>query len=401
VDYTNLKPKQDVNECGMIYELGSLYDYFSHIKDTRGKHGRQYPLTVLLIWMMLAKLCGEDKPSGMAEWIAHRKELWVEYQLTDKTKTASHMTYRRVLQDTLSAEEFEQLVKQYHQQRLTQGREVVLSMDGKAIRGTIPHGEYRGTFLLAIYVPQQGLVLAQASIDRKENEIVVAPHLLRQVSLAGTIVIADAMHTQKAMCSQAIEAGGDYVLTAKDNQARTRWAIEKLFVNEICNLQKGAPLSQDFQVAVKTEKRHGRLEKRTIMASSLLNDYLDWPSLAQVFRIENIIWYDQASRYTKQIRYGITSLSPERAGPEKLLALLREYWGIESSLHYRRDVTMLEDATRLTVGDSGQNMAILNNLVTGLCLSGKCKNLPSVRRNFDAHPNYALQLLISSCPAIL
>jgi len=131
------------------------------------------------------------------------------------------------------------------------------------------------------------------------------------------------------MCSQVIEAGGDYVLTAKDNQARTRWAIEKLFVNEICNLQKGAPVSKDFLIAVKTEKRHGRLEKRTIMTSSLLNDYLDWPTLAQVFRIENIIWYDQASRYTKQIRYGITSLSPERAGPEKLLALLREYWGIE------------------------------------------------------------------------
>jgi hypothetical protein len=100
------------------------------------------------------------------------------------------------------------------------------------------------------------------------------------------------------MCREVIEAGGDYVLTAKDNQARTRWAIEKLFVNEICNLQKGAPLSQNFQMAVKTEKRHGRLEKRTIMTSSLLNDYLDWPSLAQVFRIENIIWYDQASLYT-------------------------------------------------------------------------------------------------------
>lgn len=401
MDYTNLQQNQDVNEHGMIYELGSLYDYFSHVKDTRGKHGRQYPLTVLLIWMMLAKLCGEDKPSGIAEWITHRKELWVEYQLTDKTKTASHMTYRRVLQDILSAEEFEQLMTQYHQQKLTQGREIVLSMDGKAIKGTIPHGEYRGTFLLAIYVPQQGLVLAQASIDRKENEIVVAPHLLRQVNLAGTIVIADAMHTQKTMCSQVVEAGGDYVLTVKDNQARTRWAIEKLFVSEVADLQKGAALSKDFQMAVKTEKRHGRLEKRTIMTSSLLNDYLDWPFLAQVFRVENIIWYDQVSRYTKQIRYGITSLSPERADPEKLLALLREYWGIESGLHYRRDVTLLEDATRLTIGDSGQNMAILNNLVTGLCLSGTSKNLASARRFNDAHPFHALQLLTSSCPAIL
>ena len=59
---------------------------------------------------------------------------------------------------------------------------------------------------------------------------------------------------------------------------------------------------------------------------------------------------------------------------------------------------MLEDATRLTVGESGHNMAILNNLALGLCLSGTSKNLASVRRNFDAHPFLALHLLISSCP---
>jgi hypothetical protein len=86
-------------------------------------------------------------------------------------------------------------------------------------------------------------------------------------SLAGTSVSADTMHTQKAMCSQVIETGGDYALTIKDNQSHTRWAIEKLFVNEVANLQKGASLSKDFQMAVKTEKRHGQLEKRTIMTS--------------------------------------------------------------------------------------------------------------------------------------
>jgi predicted transposase YbfD/YdcC len=112
-------------------------------------------------------------------------------------------------------------------------------------------------------------------VDSKENEIMVAPHLLHQVSLAGRIVIADAMHTQKGLCSQVVGEGGDYLLTAKNNQSHTRWAIEKLFVHEVCNLQKGVALSKDFQMATKVEKGHGRLEKRTIMTSTLLNDYLD------------------------------------------------------------------------------------------------------------------------------
>jgi len=396
MDYNNLKANQEVNKSGLVYDLGSLYDYLSQVEDPRSKYGKQYELTVLLIWMLLAKLCGQDKPSGIAEWIRHRQELWVAYKLTDRTKTPSHMTYRRMLQDIVSVEEFERLMESYHQQQLKMEQEVIFSMDGKTVRGTIPAGEYRGTHLLAIYVPEQGLVLAQAEVDRKENEIVVAPHLLRQVALAGAIVIADAMHTQKALCSQVIEEGGDYVLTVKDNQSRTRWAIEKLFVHEVCNLQKGIQLSKDFQMVVKVEKGHGRLEKRTILTSTLLNDYLEWPALAQVFRVEKVIWHEQTHRYTRQIRYGITSLPPDRAGPERILKLLRTYWGIESGLHYRRDVTLLEDATRLTVGNAGHNMAILNNLVTGLCLSHGFDNLASARRLFDAHPKKALDLLTSS-----
>jgi predicted transposase YbfD/YdcC len=401
MNYNNLQTNQSMNEYGLIYDLGSLYDYLNQIKDPRGKNGKQYPLTLLMIWMILAKLCGEDKPSGIAEWVTHRKELWVEYQLTDKMRTASHMTYRRVLQEILDVEEFEEVMEKYHQQQLTKGQEVVFSMDGKAIRGTIPSGSYRGTHLLAIFVPQKGLVLAQANVDQKENEIVVAPHLLRQVSLAGAIVIADALHTQKNLCNVVVENDGNYVLTVKDNQSRTRWAIEKLFVHEVCNLQKGIPLSKDFQMGGNTEKKHGRLEKRTMMTSTLLNDYLGWPHLAQVFRVEKIIWQNHNKTYNRQIIYGITSLTPEQADPIRLLELLRGYWGIESGLHYRRDVTLHEDATRLTVGNSGQNMPILNNLVVGLGLSGPNKNLASVRRFFAAHPDHALQLLISSRQPIL
>ena len=194
-----------------------MYDYLTQIQDTRGKHGKQYPLTLLLIWMILAKMAGEDKPSGIAEWVAHRKKQWVEYQLAKKAKTTSHMTYRRVLQDIIGVDEIEELLRRYHQQQVVQGQEIILSMDGKTVRGTIERGETRGTHLLAIYVPQKGLVLAQASVDHKENEIVVAPQLLRQVNLSGAIVIADAMHTQRATCSQVVNAGGDYVLTVKDN----------------------------------------------------------------------------------------------------------------------------------------------------------------------------------------
>lgn len=401
MDYTCLKANQKVTETELVYDLNSLYDYFSRIPDTRSKLGKQYPLTLLLIWILLAKLAGQDKPSAIAEWVAHRQSLWIEYRLTPKAKTASHMTYRRVLAETVSCEALEDVLTRYHRQQLQEGEEIVLSLDGKTVRGTIPAEECQGIHLLAVYVPERGLVLAEAAVGRKENEIVVAPQVLKQVNLAGKIVIADALHTQKSFCQELVAAGAEYVLTAKGNQSHTRWAIEKLFVPEACNLQKGARLSRDFQSFVQIQKGHGRIEKRIILTSTRLNQYLDdWPGLAQVFRIEKLVWYAQGTRYTRTIRYGFTSLSPSQAGPERILTLVKEYWGIESGLHYRRDVTLQEDATRLTVGQAGHAMAIFNNLAIGLCLTHQ-QNVASARRYFDAFPRKALDLLLSANPRSL
>ena len=127
-----------------------------------------------------------------------------------------------------------------------------------------------------------------------------------------------------------------------------------------------------------------------------MNDYLDWPGVAQVFRIERVIWHEKHRGYTRQVIYGLTSLSPQRASPKKLLALVRQYWAIETGLHYRRDVTLREDATRLTLGNAGHLMAILNNVVIGLCLQNGYKNLAQACRWFNARPELALNLLCSA-----
>ena len=396
MDYINLQPHQDIDKNGLIFDVGSLYMYFQQAKDTRKAKGKQYPLALLLLLMTLAKLGGEDNPSGIADWVANRVEQLSELKVLPRTKVPCHMTYRRVLQDGIEPDEFEQLSQNFHKGRLEDGLEIVLSMDGKALKGTIPGGEMRGIHLLSIYVPDQGLVLAEVEVDRKENEIVAAPRILKQVNLSGTIVIGDAMHAQREPSAQIVEADGDYIWTIKGNQPRTHWAIEKLFVHEVCNLRQGAPLSQHCQMFTQVNKGHGRIEKRTIMVSSELNDYLDWPYVAQVFRIERNIWHETYKGKTRQVVYGLTSLSSQEASPERLLSLVRQYWGIESGLHYRRDVTLHEDATRLMVANSGHNMAILNNLVIGICLQNGFHNLAKARRLFDAQPAQALELILSS-----
>lgn len=396
MDYINLSPHQDIDENGLIFDLGSLYDFLRRVPDTRKQRGKRYSLIALLVVMLLAKLGGEDKPSGITDWVAERAEQLKCMKILTREQPPCHMTYRRVLQEIVDAQEFDRLIQQYHQQRLKEEQELIVTMDGKTLRGTIPFGELRGTHLLTVYVPNQGLVLVQAQVDRKENEIVVAPQILRQVNLSGTIVIGDAMHTQREVSRQVVEAGGHYIWFVKDNQPRTRWAIEKLFVHEMGNLRQGAPLSKEVKTACKVSKGHGRIETRTIFVITLLNDYLDWPYVAQVFRLERTRWHNRYRGKTREIVYGLTSLTPQTASPTRLLKVTRKYWGIENGLHYRRDVTLHEDATRLTIGQAGRNMAILNNLVLGLCMRKRLTNVAKARRHFCAQPAKALDLILQA-----
>ena len=94
-----------------------------------------------------------------------------------------------------------------------------------------------------------------------------------------------------------------------------------------------------------------------------------------------------------EILYGITSLSAEQASPDKLLKMLRSYWGIENGLHYRRDVTLHEDQTRFTKDSAAHIMSIINNIVLALISKTGYTFAPSARRYFAANLEKAFNLL--------
>ena len=78
---------------------------------------------------------------------------------------------------------------------------------------------------------------------------------------------------------------------------------------------------------------------------------------------------------------------------EQLLFWTRHYWGIENGLHYRRDVTLREDATRISQPALAKTMAAINNFVVGLSQKLGYSNLASARRIFDAKISSQLSLL--------
>lgn len=92
--------------------------------------------------------------------------------------------------------------------------------------------------------------------------------------------------------------------------------------------------------------------------------------------------------------YGITSLTPQEASPERLLALSRGHWGIENRLHGVRDVTLGEDACRVRSGSAPQALAALRNAVVHLLEGVEATSKAAALRRFAIYPREALALLI-------
>jgi predicted transposase YbfD/YdcC len=395
MDFNTLKPWQEVSERGVIYEIGSIYARLLKLTDLRKARGKQYSLETILMIVFLAKLSGQDKPVEIADWAKNNQERLVELLKLKKDKMPHHNTYRRILAYKIYREEIEQLLREHHSQGKPGAH---YGVDGKTVRGTRQADELRGEHLLSVYDIQEGKVLAQMEVDSKENEIVVAPQVLAELNLAGKLISADAMHTQRGFSAQIVEAGGEYIFPVKENQPRLYQDIQQLFTPEHPKPGFGK-IRTDFTSATQVSKGHGRLETRIITTSEMLNTHVDWPGLGQVYRLErqfNWLRAETCYKQTCEIEYGITSLRRSEATPLQVLQNRREHWYIETGLHYRRDVTLREDATRMITGDMGSVMAVINNLTLALIKQAGFHNAAQGRRWFAGHLDRAFELLTTS-----
>jgi predicted transposase YbfD/YdcC len=142
------------------------------------------------------------------------------------------------------------------------------------------------------------------------------------------------------------------------------------------------------------DKQHGRLETRKISTSTLLNDYVDFPHVGQVARVERSVKQVKSGKTHEEVVFLITSLSPEQASPERLLALNRGHWEIENRLHWVRDVTFGEDQSQIRKGAGPRMMATLRNLAISLLrLYRKASGIAEALRDLAAQPHLALAMV--------
>ncbi len=390
-------PTFDVNldPNGFIIDVDSLYAALARLQDKRDPRGVRYSLVTTLLFILLAKLAGENSLSGVADWVKDRIALLSELLQLQKPRAPHGSTYGRILAFAIDAQAFETLVQEFFAALPQAGSSIVINLDGKKLRGTIAAGQTQGVHLLAAFLPAEGWVLLQIEVRAGENEIRAAPRLLKALDLRGKIVTGDAMLAQRDLSKIVVAGGGEYVWSVKGNQSALYDDSATLFTPERVVAGFSAP-KQDFRTAETTEKDHGRLELRTLTASAALKTYLGWPYAEQVFRITRTFTRLRDGKVMHESSFGITSLKPTEADATQLLGLVRGHWAIENQLHYRRDATLREDWCQVRRGHAPQVLATLNNLRLGLLLRRKVKNVPAARRKYAAHIPEALRLFTTS-----
>lgn len=141
---------------------------------------------------------------------------------------------------------------------------------------------------------------------------------------------------------------------------------------------------EDRQTTETFEKNRGRLERRTLTSTTVLNDYLEWPDVGQVCKL--VRRTIRNGQETVDVQYALTSVPREQADAAQLLAWWRGLWTIENGLHYVRDVTLGEDASRIRSSVAPQNLAALRNALISCLRADKTDNIASTLREHAWNP---------------
>src|SRR4051812_27086509 len=98
-------------------DLMQLAQCLNEVPDTRHRQGRRYALGPVLLLIVLAKLAGEDRLSGIAEWIAHREATLRPLLQVTWPRMPHANTLRRILEQVITPAALDRVVST-HLQRL-------------------------------------------------------------------------------------------------------------------------------------------------------------------------------------------------------------------------------------------------------------------------------------------
>ncbi len=169
----------------------------------------------------------------------------------------------------------------------------------------------------------------------------------------------------KKTCRLIVESQNHYLGALKGNQSNLHKSVQAHFVAE-------ASYSE-------ISKGHGRLEQRVVSLCTTLDNIPAWPGLQTLIRVESQRQYQKGGHphMERETRYYVASFVESA---EAFAQRIRGYWGVENKVHYVRDVTQGEDASRIRMHQLPQIFAVARNFALNLYRSNEFNNMAQADR---------------------
>jgi predicted transposase YbfD/YdcC len=336
----------------------SLIEHFSPLEDPRIERNKLHSLIDIVTLTVCAVASGADGWEAIEEFGKDKLD-WLRQYVELKNGIPSHDCIAYVLSRLSPAKFRECFMSWTHAVTEETGGEVI-AIDGKTAKGSRDRKNNRNPLhMVSAWACQNRLVLGQEATDEKSNEITAIPKLLALLELKGCIVTIDAMGCQRGIAEQIIDQEGDYVLGLKGNQGTLHEAVEDFFTTAEDN--DFSDVEYDYKEEL--DKDHGRFERRRYWITEdlrTLPDTRSWKGLRSIGMVERECM--QGDTTSLERRYFINSI-PADAKP--FAHAVRGHWGVENPLHWRLDVVLGDDASRVRKGTAP---AILTS-VRHLCMN--------------------------------
>lgn len=333
--------------------------FFAVVPDPRAANARHEFMDILFI-ATAAVLCGARNCSEM-ELFGIAKEALLRHILKLPYGIPSHDTFSavfRALDPTAFAQAFGRFAAAFAQ--ALGAKPGVVAIDGKAMKGAFEKGKRTAPrMLVTAWGAKTRLTLAARPV-RDGNEAKAAIEVLSLLDIKGATVTADALHCSREMAAAVIARTGDFVFTLKGNQGPLHAEAQALLEATAAT----APSAETRDVA------HGRAELRraVVVATPGLAEMHRFSGLAAIGRIDSVREVDGEREETTRL----FALSRVLA-PAELLTIVREHWGIETSLHWVLDVVLDEDRQRTRKDHGPDNLAMLRRFALNVLRQDKSK----------------------------
>jgi hypothetical protein len=183
-----------------------LLKALDEINDPRRAQGQRYKLSYLLLYCVLGILSGATSYRSIRTFIRERNDLLQELYGVGLRKVPAVNTIRNVIH-ALTAAHLEEIFRRHAQALLPppsatdageSSRMPAIALDGKTLRHSFDHlNDQKAAQILTAFASEHAIILANAEVSDKTNEIPVAQELIAKLGLRGVIFTADAMHCQK------------------------------------------------------------------------------------------------------------------------------------------------------------------------------------------------------------